>query len=502
MMPVLIRLRENLKESPSIRKYLLFLKHRLDAFKKDTTKYKRTVSISKKHLNARHMFYVSENTKILNEAFSIKLDSVRNRIQSGEYAKFEVLSVVGDAMGKALRKDGEYYRGIYQKSIDDFFAIWNTGIYHALWNNGLIPELQITNLYSDDFPLILKVKTVPISDWSMWSDDMVKDACILIARLKNILNAVDCTLYDGHLNNITFVENRPMLVDIGSIVRIQESGFEEECIRSGCFHLAGLILNNSFLSRINTLESTNNMLWIFPDINMTQTLEYRYIVKKFKKLHILRGNHLSRKIVHKLFDLNILEPEYVELLFAFPGVFEIVKEDLINKLVEIILELNNVTSVLEIGRSHGSLGNKLYETSRFLKIQYIDCFESNVDAAYRYKTLNSYVINYMYPVREDILQILRSDIVVCYYPLNESGAFQPIRVSNIILNLKKYTKKYIVIVDDRKMSINKLIHSDNLELIRKEFRRALSNEYEIFKDIELEEGVSILVGKMWDDKSC
>ena len=189
---------------------------------------------------------------------------------------YEILSFNGDRMGKVLRKEGEIYRGIYRESADDFREMWKTGLLQTLSAHGWIPETEISGYYTDEYPIILKHRTVDMNASKLWSYNMVREAAIRISLIQNIARRAGFTLHDGHMNNVTFHEGKPVFTDIGSFVkdRGQNTVCNREIVFSGCYRCVFRQLGNFMLSRNQTYDESNNMIWMTPRYYDDLTEEY------------------------------------------------------------------------------------------------------------------------------------------------------------------------------------------------------------------------------------
>ena len=100
---------------------------------------------------------------------------------------------------------------------------------HKIFNCGLIDELIAKKLFvnsvikkKSDNELIIKHDTVEIIYPKEWSLEMIKDAAILVLKINKIANRYGFKLIDCHPNNITFVETKPLYLDLGSFAVSQK----------------------------------------------------------------------------------------------------------------------------------------------------------------------------------------------------------------------------------------------------------------------------------------
>ena len=277
----------------------------------------RPVHVSGAELKDRSNYYggiVEDFVREMNaRAENFEADYPRNE----RLTDYEILSFNGDRMGKVLRKDGEIYRGIYRESADDFREMWKTGLLQTLSAHGWIPETEISGYYTDEYPIILKHRTVDMNASKLWSYNMVREAAIRISLIQNIARRAGFTLHDGHMNNVTFHEGKPVFTDIGSFVkdRGQTTVCNREIVFSGCYRCVFRQLGNFMLSRNQTYDEANNMIWMTPRYYDDLTEEYRLALRKFRAYHRFRSSAVIRRIIHRRFDCWNVRQEDVDVLF-------------------------------------------------------------------------------------------------------------------------------------------------------------------------------------------
>lgn len=415
----------------------------------------------------KRQYYQELQYRILRKAEDLRENSTANTGEKVLFTDYTVLSINGDEIGLALKRGKNFYRGIYNESLEKFNYVWKKGILQALAEYKIIPHLEITNFYTDDFPIIVRTETVTISRPDSWSFLMIKDACILIACLKNILNACGCTLLDGHLNNITFHNGHPMFLDIGSIIPLRESGFQEETVFTGCFHLLCLQLGNSMLSRMNLCDIDNNNFWLLPRNYGPLMTEYRFCIRRMRKIYRIKSNRLGRRLFREVFILNCIAPESLDLLFPcfeaeVTSNYDACLEDLY-----LVIEKKAVdaATITDVGGTGGKVIKNIIQNTRLSSGVYIDGEERLLDLAYSRHTpqLYTYLVNYIYPYDSIVLQNIQADVVLCIDPTANTKSFQKFDISTVFKKLCSISNKYIVIVFYPNHPIHPLLRIDSVK---------------------------------------
>lgn len=385
----------------------------------------------------------------LNGSISFSLPSHPELIVPDSY-----ISMVGDQMGRIFRYKQHIYRGIYEESIPELEQLWNTGILQVLANHRLIPSVNISNYFSDEFPLVLEVEEVTISKNTVWSFAMIKDACKLICFLKVLLDHYGFSLLDGHLNNVTFHHGSPMFIDIGSFTTTPNDGVLTELVFAGVYRLAFGFIGNSLMYRLPTHDNDNENIFVLPRSHNLMAREYHNALKVLKRYFRVRGTSFQRSLVHRIFDLNVFEPQDIEALFPVPS--DPQDETVITNLITSgnaltsHLNLSQNPSVLMIGGSYGVLEEAILKENEDIQFKCMDYIEHRLDLCYmllknHHANTQYYLYNYIY-LQEHQIQEVKSDIVIAVNPLIDNGAIYPIKDSILWNAISRLSKQYIVIL--------------------------------------------------------
>lgn len=489
-----------------IKKYLMqyetvwsrirFLERRISGCRADSMHYISSNRIGSFEYENKKRYYLNKKAELCDEIRKYKENiSKDNSKKVRIYIDPRQLSMIsnnGDYMGKVFSYNGEIYRGLYKRALDDFFLIWGKGVLQVLGKHLVIPEVTISEYYTDEFPLIIHTKKVSIQKNTLWSYAMVKDACILVSFLNDLLHEFGLTLMDGHLNNITFDKGRPVFVDVGSVIPYTPTAVQEELVFGGVFRLLFGYLGNCMLYRLPSHDNDNSNIFIEPRFYNQMTREYRACLGAFKKYHWLHGNRRGRNIVHRIFDLYSVFPWDIDVLFP-------VKPEKSGT----SLELENGgdfigESIIDIGGGAEIIKCVLKTSNSIKKIKFIDFLEKRLDDTYnQFKSLGMDSVfalyNYIYAQNGPVLDSLRSATVLCVDPFKNNASFHGVNADTIAYALNRLGKEGVVVVfmDERDVDI----------LNKAELKRSLSRYYSIQEYGFDENAYSYWMGKRKADES-
>ncbi|MDO4803751.1 MAG: hypothetical protein Q4A32_02905 [Lachnospiraceae bacterium] len=335
----------------------------------DTTGYERNIAGTEEY--AENMVGHADNSVGDAQVSAGAAESMKDCIDARLFPRrdlftgYEILSFNGDRMGKVLMKDGVIYRGIYRESCDDFREMWKTGLLQVLSRHGWIPETEVSGYYTDEYPIILRHQTVQMNASKLWSYNMVREAAIRISHIREIAGRVGFTLHDGHLNNVTFHRGKPVFTDIGSFVkdRGQQTVCNREIVFSGCYSCVFRQLGNFMLSRNQTYDEANNMIWLTPRYYDDLTEEYRLALRKFRSYHRRHSSGTAKRILHRMFDNWDVRPWYIEALFpAAVGIGANAYAQDVERIADTVRELGlSISSAVDVGGTKGRMSERLYE---------------------------------------------------------------------------------------------------------------------------------------------
>lgn len=369
------------------------------------------------------------------------------------FGGYQIVSYNGDRMGKVFLKDSEYYRGVYRESQDDFMGLWKTGILQVFGDRGLIPRTEISQYCLPEYPVILHHQKVHMSPSLMWTFSMIKDAAILMAVINRVLLCFGYKLHDGHLNNMTFHNGKPMFTDIGSIVedRGQSVSFSKELVFSACYKMMFEMLGHTALGRTQVYDENNNAVWVRPRIYNDQMREYRALLKEYYTMLHRKGNRNTKKVAIQLFEYYDVRPEYVELLFLGFHVNETEEEKkriIDNSILDYIGRLPGAKSVLLLSGCNESTIEEFCNSDYKISVAHYD--EAISELLYKgakksKRKANVYLFNYMYASSNDAREALKSDVVVALDITHGTGTVQRFKTDSMMNSIRKLTSRYVVI---------------------------------------------------------
>jgi hypothetical protein len=153
-------------------------------------------------------------------------------IPSGDVT-FHPHSFADDA-GRLFWWNAQLYRGINAAHASFFNRLFRDGVIQQLVESGLLIDSEPVDLVIDQYPMIVKHRTVPFVSYpNEWCAAMLKDAALTIIDLATELARLGLTLKDAHPWNLLFDCSRPVYVDLTSIVpqkgEPEWSAYDEFC---------------------------------------------------------------------------------------------------------------------------------------------------------------------------------------------------------------------------------------------------------------------------------
>ena len=417
------------------------------------------VKISKSDFQKYHKIYSGTVEQLINEVREYqaggksdeKLDG-----KSSEFTDYRIASYNGDMMGKVLTRKGEIYRGIYREKCGDFLELWNTGFLQVLGAHGFIPETTITEYCTKEYGLILHHEKLEMSASNVWTFSMIRDACIHEILINDVLKALGFKLHDGHLNNLTFHEGKPVFTDIGSIVKDegQEVAFDREVVFTGCYRLLALSLGNSALSRIQVYDENNNAIWLYPRTYDDRMREYRALLKQYKAIWRFRPFSRARRIASKIFDAYDLAPEYIMCLFSDPvfprTMYSVPKVDRDTDIICDAIKKLDFSSALLIGSVDGRQLKRVLELPQVSRANSAELDFACAEITYKFIKENNlkanvYLYHHLYGSDSNTRDLLTSDLVIANDITDQVMTAQKYRADSLCHSLAKMTRKYAVV---------------------------------------------------------
>lgn len=222
-----------------------------------------------------------------------------------------------DEVGQCFIYHGEFYRGIYPDKVNEIKMMFSSGLVDSLVNEGFIPETEITEYYTKEYPLILKHKKVKVITYDYeWTYDMIKDAALLVLKLMRFLNKYGYKLKDCHTYNILFEDNNPLYVDFGSIVKNSGRGFcSEQFYRNYIMAIQAMNFHGSMgrlMLRAKVGASFSETLAF--GIGFKGSYLYYQLIRKFYRIYFKLIDKISwfREVIFKYWEYYLSASNYTK----------------------------------------------------------------------------------------------------------------------------------------------------------------------------------------------
>ena len=130
-----------------------------------------------------------------------------------------------DFDGKFFSYCDNIYRGIEPNGINNIVTGFKSGMFAELIKKNLIPDTKVVPYELPGYSLILQHEKIKNVSYNYeWSFSMLKDAALMELDVLEILTKYNYTSKDAHLFNVLFKDNRPVWVDITSLIRSNSVG--------------------------------------------------------------------------------------------------------------------------------------------------------------------------------------------------------------------------------------------------------------------------------------
>ncbi len=396
-----------------------------------------------------------------------------------------------DDFGRVFYYKDRIFRGVAAAYKEYTTALINSDFFKALQEKELIVKTWISEFNTPEFPLILEHELLHDSKPHQWSFQMLKDAAIHIIELNNLCGKYGFQLKDAHPYNVLFKNNKPIFIDLGSIVKKSDNSNTwmayEQFINYNFVQLLYWSLGDFFAARKLIEDGNSPSVRVIPMNNILESNVFRPIeneifnkvaLSRFNDTYILQILEIFNRISFKLFKKNIKTIHYRRALKPY--------NEIINRIH--FLEKPNVKSLWSDYHNVYSLNNKIEPPSpRFRKIieitkgyqQYIDSSvdlagnqgifsellrkeiplkkvmltdydETAVDKAYiRFKCNNIPIIphlyNFMIPLRDSEIEHLKADIAFALAITHHLILTQNYHLRTILERVNFHSKRYVAI---------------------------------------------------------
>lgn len=128
-----------------------------------------------------------------------------------------------DKLGFTFVWDNHFLRGIFPSSINLVKSYFVSGFIDEIVSKKLFPRTWISEFENDQFGMILEHEMIiPILYATEWNYEMLKDAALMVLDIAQVAWKYGYNMVDCHKLNVLFFNNRPMYVDLGSFVPMED----------------------------------------------------------------------------------------------------------------------------------------------------------------------------------------------------------------------------------------------------------------------------------------
>jgi hypothetical protein len=383
------------------------------------------------------------------------------RIRESEikYSKYNI-----DPFGRVFFWNKFIFRGIDRKYVKLCQDIFDSGLVKELIEKKLIVNTKIADYKSDNYDLILEHDKIVATHPSEWTFSMIKDAIISLLEINEICNRYGFQLKDGHLWNIAFSKNHPIFIDFGSFNYYSDElkkAFKEE-VSVTVIVLILWSLSEEFLAQkiiencVSFYKRTLPVSSIWDSKIVLRLLrEYFNFNESEEDLKDFILNQISIIFIKDKIILSdtvsTVWNNYQDDLFKKDNI-DVSRFNRFEKIFNLIQMYSpEVVSVLDLAGNMGGILNYIEQkTSRFSSLINVDYDESAIEKSYKIlKELNSsietYVLNFMLPTRDEVRSVLKSDVVLALAVTHHLVLTQNYNLDFIFESIKSYSNKYVYI---------------------------------------------------------
>lgn len=129
---------------------------------------------------------------------------------------------VGEDVGDVYIADDVILRGIYANHASAVGDLFQSGLIQELIERKLFPDTKLSEKNLPGHAVVYEQKKItPVTYPFEWSPEMLRRAALCVLDVNECCNKYGYELKDGHPYNIVFHFNRPLFVDLGSIVKLK-----------------------------------------------------------------------------------------------------------------------------------------------------------------------------------------------------------------------------------------------------------------------------------------
>lgn len=429
-----------------------------------------------------------------------------------EYVK---LSNVDD-IGRVFTYKGHIYRGIYRNSCGNIKRLFESGLVKELIQKKLIPNTWITDLYTDDYPLIIESEKIyPVTYYTEWPAEQIYDAAKLVLEISDVVGKYGYSLKDCHPYNILYSGGKLLWCDLGSITKGGTFPLQEFTTFYGV--PLRLINKRPFFARCMIRMKHYPDMYDLGSTYFGGIVVPKLLCKIFGRINFKLASrfHIYEKILKKIIVCNANVPvtewsEYQD--FSLDDVFENNISERFSRFsyIENLIDRLKPNTVFEFAANRGILACFLASKEYITRYVASDYDEFAVNELYKYiknskmtpcKKIVPLVVDFSEEHHHVNLPALyervKSDLVIACAVTHHLLLTQGININVLFEKIKTYTYKYLII---EFMPLG-LWDGKNAPKIPKYytldwFKRHMSRYFDILLEEKVEENRIILLGEI------
>lgn len=464
-----------------------------------------------------------------------------------------------DDFGRVFFHEGRVFRKINPSNKEYCLELLNSPLFKELMENRLIPETKITDEFSHKTDaLILEHEKLIETLQHEWSFQMFKDAALMILNINAICNKYGYELKDAHTMNVLFDNCKPYFVDIGSISKKTNTTDPwiayEEFFNCYIVPLLFWSKNQHYIVR-KLVESNFYRMFTIPsqpiensglysllnldDSHVEYKINRRIIITTKKQNKIFNigvklSNILLKKILKikkynvsyhqinkKITDIlpyktigqtidSLQKPNSTSLWEGYHNKFyndfgQIDMSKRFRRLLEIISEKKDISSVTDIAGNEGYFSYLLSQKENYSQLILIDYDENAVDKAYlNFKenavNINPFLVNFMFTLdTEGTAKRLKSDLAIALAVTHHLILTGKFALPTILERVASYSNKY-VLIEFMPLGLWSIEHQTKQNLPEwytlEWFRTAFIEKFDLIKEEQVEENRIAFFGKL------
>lgn len=368
---------------------------------------------------------------------------------------FHQLSVC-DQKGRVFLYKGKVYRAIFPSFEKEILDLLNSKMFQELVALGWFPKTRISSKKVEGFNLVLSHEKLLSSEQTEWCFSSLKEGVLFLLKLEQFLNRYDYQLWDGHLYNVLFKNNKPLFIDLGSIQKkTKPSVFYNEILYLSIYPLVLLSQNERFLAR--SILTYHNFMRTIPAQQIEQSEAVQKIIEAFFKknklpydLNCFYDTLFLEKYLTPPEKEETLWGEYQTDFYENQNLERFKRYALIDRYIQKYTKKRRA-SVLDLAGNQGALLFYLEEKNKekYTFLTNVDYDENAIEASKRIliekgSKVSSYLFNFMLPKRA-LYKDFKHDVVLALAITHHLVLSQKFHIDAVFEQIKRYANKLVFI---------------------------------------------------------